>query len=150
MHKTLPFGSIASNLETPAQTLVVCLAVLTDVNPSLAAIYRERAVVKLVESNQPLTLVARHQVKRAVAAVLTDLNRHCPLYTYVGYRPNDLSNLGVWIDLDALHQAERSGKLTQVYDTIWKGVISPYVLEITDKGLTLYRRRGRQAIWSVS
>jgi hypothetical protein len=150
MPKTLPLGSIASNLESPSQTLVVCLAVLTDINPSLAATYRERAIVKLVEGNQPLTLVARHQVKRAVAAILSDLNRACAPFTYVGYRPNDPSNLGVWVDLDCLHRAEHAGKLTQVTDPTWKGITSVYVLELSETGLTLYRRRGRQAIWTVS
>lgn len=150
MTKTLSLGSVATNLSSPRQTFVVCLALLSDINPNLAAKHRAKAICKMVDSGADLSLVERYQLSRAVSALLHDLNRHAPPLTYVGYQANDPSHLGVWIDLDALHQAEVAGTLVQVVGGSWAGSRSTFVLDMSDKGLTLYRRRGKVAIWSMS
>lgn len=149
MKKVLPLGAIAYDLKTPSQTLIVCLAVLSGVSPTLAENYRNTNLVKSVENNSALSPLAKYQLRKMVAAILRELNRYCPKFTYVGYRPDDPTCLGVWIDIGSLHAAEYAGKLTQVHDSKWKGVKSPYVLEFNDNGLTLYHRSGRKPIWSA-
>ncbi len=148
MHKTLPIGSIATDLSSPQQLFTVCLALLSGLNDIMAARHRDKPICAAVQGNADLNLVQRYQLSRANSALLTDLNRFCPALTYCGYHATDKTHLGVWIDLEALHAAERDGSLTQVSGGSWPGH-SAYVLDMT-KGLTLYRRRGKQAIWSMT
>lgn len=145
----LPLGSIATNLSSPQQVFTICLAVLAGLNATLAARHSIKTICAVVQSGVDLSLLQRYQLGRANAALLTDLNRHAPPLTYVGYHPTDRTHLGVWIDLEALHAAERDGRLTQVSGGTWAGSQSTYVLDMSS-GLTLYRRRGKVPIWSAT
>ncbi len=148
MYKTLPLGSIATNLSTPQQVFTVCLALLSDLNATLAARHRAKGICAVIQSGADLNLVQRYQLSRANSALLSDLNRFVPALTKLGWHRTDLCHLGVWIDLEALHAAERDGRLTQVSGGSWPGH-STFVLDM-GAGLTLYRRRGKVPIWSTS
>ncbi len=145
---TLPLGSIATDLSSPQQLFGVCLAQLTSLNQILAARHRAKSICQAAESGGDLSLVQRYQLSRANSALLADLNRFAPAFAYVGWHQTDKSHLGVWVDLEALHAAERDGSLTQVTGGTWFGT-SPYVLDMSS-GLTLYRRRGKVPVWSIS
>lgn len=146
--KTLSLGTIATNLSSPQQLFTVCLALLSDLNETLAARHRTKAICQVVQSGADLSLVQRYQLSRANSALLTDLNKYCPPLTKLCWHRTDLNHLGVWIDLEALHAAERDGSLTQVSGGPWSGH-STFVLDMSS-GLTLYRRRGKVAIWTAS
>lgn len=148
--KTLSLGSYATNLESPIQVFTVCLAILNDIAPSAAAKQAAKGIAAVVRAGGPLSLVDRYQLGRAVSSLIHDLNHHVPNLTYFGWKANDAANLGVWIDLDALHQAEKKGTLTQVDDDNWSGVKSVFVLDMSKAGLTLYRRRGRKVVWATN
>ncbi len=148
MHRTLPLGSIATNLTTPQQVFTVCLALLSDLNETLAARHRSKPICAIVQAGGDLSLVQRYQLSRANSALLGELNRYAPALTYLGWHRTEIGHLGVWIDLEALHAAERDGSLTQVSGGPWHGT-SQFVLDMS-QGLTLYRRRGKVPIWSVT
>lgn len=148
MYKTLPLGSIATNLSTPQQLFTVCLALLSDLNDTLAARHRSKPICQVVQSGADLSLIQRYQLKRANSALLTELNRFVPELTRLGWHMTQSDNLGVWIDLEALHAAERDGRLVQVSGGPWAGH-SQFVLDMSS-GLTLYRRRGKVRVWSMT
>lgn len=148
--KTLSLGSYAANLESPSQVFTVCLAILTDVSPGAAAKHASKSIAGAVSAGECLSLVQRYQLNRAIASIMRDLNRFVAPYTYFGYRINDLTQLGVWIDLDALHEGERAGDLTQVLGNDWSGSRSAFVLDMSKAGLTLYRRRGKKIVWEAT
>lgn len=148
MNRTLPLGSIASDL-TPVQMLVLCVVLLSDVAPTVAARYKAKTLISAVETGITLTPAQTALVPRTTRAILRDLNRHVQPFCYCGHHPTS-NQLGVWIDLDALHRAESAGQLTQVSGPDWRGVRSTYVLDIGGEGLTLYRRRGRVQLWHMA
>lgn len=144
--KTLSFGSYATNIVGACQTFIICLAILNDVCPKAAARYTN--VIALAQSTDH-TASERVRINRAIEHIITDLNRHTPQYTYFGHHPTDISHLGVWVDLDAMNKAERAGQLTQVLGSSWRGIKSTFILDMSKEGLTLYRRRSKQAVWTM-
>lgn len=146
--KTLPLGPVATDL-TPSQTLILCLALLTDVAPALAQREKTKRIVGLVESGATLSKKDVVILNRTLPCLFADLNRCCAPLTYFGYHPSAHDTLGVWIDLEALHKAETSGKVSQ-FTGSWRGVKSAYVLDMTGSGLTLYRTRGKTEVWHVA
>lgn len=146
--KTLPLGVIASDA-TPPVLLVLCLALLTDLSPTAANRIKARPVVGKVETGAVLSAREQGLLGQAISATIKELNHHTPVFSYCGHHPTG-DQLGVWVDLNALHQAETAGRLTQVSGPDWSGVKSAYVLDIGGEGLTLYRRRGRVQLWHVA
>lgn len=148
--KSLPLGSIASNLESPRAVYIICLSLLSDLAPAIAEKHKTKAILQAAQGSTDLSLIQRYQLGRAVDALIRDLNRHVPPLTYFGYQITDKTNLGVWVDLGALHAAEQAGVLTQVIGLPWRDIKSLYVLDVGGAGLTLYRRRDKKVIWSVA
>ena len=146
--KTLPLGAIATNL-TPRQLFGVCLALLSDIAPKVAEKQKIKPITKAIESLEPLSLIKQYQLDRAISSIIADLNKHVPIFSYLGYRANEKTQLGVWIDLDELHRAENAGQLTQVSGNNWRNIKSNYILDMSGATVTLYRRRGKKTIWST-
>lgn len=147
---TLPLGLVARDPGTPSFTLLLCLKVLTEVDAKAGALHAAKPVVKAVMAGAKLSKTQAYQLDRAIKAIFHDLNRHVAPFTYWGYHPTD-GSLGVWIDLGRLHAAEEDGHLVQVSDDRWRGIKAPYVLNVRGDGsLTLYHRRGRQEVWTIS
>lgn len=147
--KTLPLGSIAVDLTSRPVLLIVCLGLLTDLSPSVAARHRARPIVSKVEAGTPLTQRDSQRLTQAIAAVFKDLNHHVPPLCYFGRHPSDASHLGVWVDLGALHRAEESGDLVQA-PIESRGQTGRYILDASGAGLTLYRRRGKVQLWHAT
>jgi len=146
--KTLPIGTLATDLSDLRQIFLFCLEMLDSVSPGICAKIRKKNVTKLVQSDKvlsPLELVA---VQNAIISIKRDINKHSPLYTFFGAHPANYTQYGVWIDLDALHAAENAGIVSQASGD-WKGVKTTYVLDIGKDGLILYRRKGRKIIWEM-
>ena len=146
--KTLPLGSVTTN-PMSRQMLTICLALLADVAPKTASGYQSKELLSRYLSGEDTNARGMVSVRAAINGIMRDLNRHVPPFCYFGHHPTDPNHIGVWIDLDALHKAENSGKVSQ-FTGSWRGVKSAYVLDMTGNGLVLYRRRGKQDLWRIA
>lgn len=148
--KTLPLGLFANDLSSPRQMLIVCLALLLDINPTLANRQKAKKIVSKAESGQDLSPKDITVLKATINTIFNDLNHSVPPFTYFGHHPTDHSQLGVWIDLYALHKAENNGQITQLAGASWKGIKSNYILDMANAGIVLYRRRGKKEVWRIN
>ncbi len=148
--KTLSLGSVATDITSPRQVFVICLALLTDVSPTIAARHSAKPIAARIQDPSDLSMLDTYRLNRAVSAIISDLNTYTPALAYFGYHPVDKSQIGVYVDTGALHTAEQNGMVTQVFSDDWRGIHSTFVLRFHDKGLTLYRRRGKSIVWTAS
>ncbi len=149
MKNTLPLGPIITNLESISHAYLSCLGLLFSVSEKNALKYQSKTVVKKIQEGIKLDATDHYQLRRALDSIITELNKFCAPFTYFGYQINDKTQLGVWIDLDALRHAEREGHIIQAHNGSWKGLHSNYILDMSDNCITLYKRRTKEVIWSL-
>lgn len=147
--KILPLGPVTTTTLSTREMLVLSLSLLADLSPKIAARLKSKKVVARVEGGEELSQKHIHAIYKLTKRIIAEINKHVPPFCYFGYHPSDHEQLGVWIDLDALHKGEVSGKLAQVSSASWKGVKSTYVLDTANAGLVLYRRKGKKEVWRV-
>lgn len=138
----LPLGSFAHSLASPSEVAATLMGVLADVDADSGAAFllRYRDIQPTHKANLNLLVVA----------LVRQLNRHCPPFTYCGHRIDDESVWGVWIDLGRLHAAEESGDLVQVGSHSKRPKRGTYLLDLEGKAATLYRRKGMKKVWETS
>jgi hypothetical protein len=136
----LPLGSHVSNLRDIDDTIQALIGLLGSYDMPTA----EKRRVQYTKLRQ------KHRAKRAtLLSLLThDLNRLTPPLTIFGPHPVNESLWGVWIDLARLKEAEHKGKLVQSSYYPIKSRAT-YVLEVSEKGVKLFKRRGWKELWSA-
>jgi len=134
----LPLGTfgVFQDDKTLINTLI---NVLESVNEKKSESFR----IKVANNKQ-----TRSFQKKIIEQLQHALNKHAPIFTYVGHNPADESNWGVWVDLEALHKAESKRIVQQGLFSSCKKSRSRYVL-MHDEGLRLFQRKNWVAIWSV-
>lgn len=146
--KTLNVGSFA-NVTTVKQSIVICLAILEEFAPKLYIEYGNKEVIKKIYLNSDLSPKEMASLEYLLNNIIKQINRYVPPFTFFGYHPIDHSNLGVWLDLLALHEAEFTGKLAQVFNNSWRGLKCTYILDMGKEGIVLYHRRSKKIIWTM-
>ncbi len=134
---TLPLGPFARDLLTAPDIAAALIGVLKDYDVETSTDY----LLKV----RDLSLTRHAEWNRIIKGVLHRLNHFSPPFTYVGHHILDESVWGVWIDLSRLHEAEQEGRLTQG-GPLTKGR-STYVLDVSGRGVRLFRRKGWERVW---
>ena len=138
---TLPLGSFSSRAHSAEDTVAVLLEALRPYDEVAANRFQERAA--------QIKPSRRSDTQGLVLSLVRALTAFCPPMTYVGHRLDDPNLWGVWIDLACLHAAEESGQLIQASSANVK-TSATYILEVGDRGVILWRKRGLQRLWETS
>lgn len=138
--KTLPLGLIV-RFDEPHEVTDALIGVLNDFEPERAGRYRAIANA-FHESHQDYA----HQAM--IPTLLRRLNRVAPPFACVGYHPVHADEIGVWVDLAALHAAEQKGRLIQSSSPDIK-TRATYILQVGER-VRLLRRKGLATIWETS
>ncbi len=137
---TLPLGLI-SRFDEPQEVTSALIGVLNDLAPEQAA--RFRAIASAFSAPDQ---GYAHQAM--VPTLIRTLNRFAPPFARVGYHPAHPDEIGVWIDLGKLHEAEEKGKLVQASHPKVK-TRATYILEVGDR-LRLWKRKGLTPLWETT
>lgn len=137
---TLALGPIVSKVTSYRELTSALIGVLRDFDVEKANYYTER----LNETKSTYVMAG------LVRGLRHQLNLHAPEFAYVGHRIDDDFAWGVWVDLGKMHEAEEKGQLIQTSCAANTKGRAPYLLEVNEKGVSLFRRKGLERLWEVA